>query len=62
MGVKDVDLNVHWGVSQSIMFYLQEIGCAGRDGCQSQAILYVNAKILVVRVNSPRGSGDGRNS
>ena len=51
--IKDVDRIVHWGVSQSIMFYWQEVGRAGRDGRKSQAILYVTAKSLVEKKTAP---------
>jgi len=31
---------IHWGIPSTIEEYIQEIGCAGRDGEDAIAILY----------------------
>ena len=40
INVPDVEVVIHWGASQSMQDYWQEVGRAGRDGRQSQAFLY----------------------
>lgn len=37
----DVHQVIHWGVPSSIEQYVQEIGRAGHDGLQSQAIIII---------------------
>lgn len=42
MGVEipDVTTVLHWGKSQSMLSYWQEVGRGGRDGADSRAILF----------------------
>ena len=40
MQVPDVEIVVHWGPSNDILQYWQEVGRCGRDGRDSKAILY----------------------
>ena len=42
MGIdcKQISRIVHFGLSKNIECYIQESGCAGRDGCKSKCILY----------------------
>ena len=44
MGVdcKQISRIVHFGPSKNIECYIQESGCAGRDGCKSKCILLFN--------------------
>ena len=51
--IPDIDRIVHWGVSQSVLFYWQEVGRAGRDNRSSKALLYITAKSVVAEETKP---------
>ncbi len=46
--IPDVSLIIHWGESDTLSQYWQEVGRAGRDGRQSEAHLY-HRQIQVIR-------------
>ena len=46
VNVPEVEHVIHWGVSTNALFYWQEAGCAGRDGCAARATLYATARSL----------------
>jgi len=49
MGVdmKDIDMVIHWGASDNVLRYWQEVGRAGRSGANAEAHLFAYPMSLV---------------
>ena len=52
MDIPDIDVVVHWGCSETVISYLQEVGRAGRDGRQCRAIMFATRTSLSSKTTS----------
>ncbi|XP_062593719.1 ATP-dependent DNA helicase RecQ-like [Saccostrea cucullata] len=47
INIPDIDVVIHWGACYSIMDYWQEVGRAGRDGREAQALYFITPGSLL---------------